>query len=139
MAEPLISLGLHMVLSGSHKVINLLASGLSGSRVVLLLGLLLLVAIFICWALVCYHFIFGVLSCVGTDGPQTLPYRITSLFLSAKAMISRSPACLCETLGDTSVSECQHHYGGARPYKNIWDISEIQPYVVGVLDACWLQ
>ena len=128
-----------MVLSGSHKAINLLASGLSGSRVVLLLGLLLLVAIFICWALVRRHFIFGVLSCVGTDGPQTLPYRITSLFLSAKAMISRSPACLCETLGDTSVSECQHHYGGARPYKNIWDISEIQPYVVGALDACWLQ
>ena len=59
-------------------------------------------------------------------------------FSSAKPMLSRSPAYLCETLGDTSASGCQH-YGGAPRDKNTWDISEIQPYVTEVLDDCWLQ
>jgi hypothetical protein len=76
---------------------------------------------------------------VATNELQTKPYRITSLIQSTQVMLSRFPAYLCETLGDTSVSECQHHYGGVRPHKNVWDISEIQPYVVGVLDAHWLQ
>ena len=46
---------------------------------------------------------------------------------------------LCEALGDTSVSGCQH-YGGAPSLKrNIWNISEVQPYVNGVLSDHWLQ
>ena len=64
---------------------------------------------------------------------------IPMLELYLKAMISRSPACLCETLGGSSVSGCQYHYGGVRPNKNIWDISEIQPYITGVLNPHWLQ
>jgi len=74
---------------------------------------------------------------VATARSWVEPYR-TSWFLPAGLTLSRSPAYLCETLGDTSVSGCQHH-GGAPRYKNIWDVSEIQPYVVGVIDNCWLQ
>jgi hypothetical protein len=51
----------------------------------------------------------------------------------------RFPAHLCEALGDTSVSGCQHYYGGARPKKGTWNISEVQPYVIGELDNYWLQ
>jgi len=76
---------------------------------------------------------------MATDRSWIGPYRITSWFLSAKAMTYGSPAYPCETLGDTSVSGCQHHYGGAPRNKNIWDISEIQPYIAGVLDTHWLQ
>ena len=66
------------------------------------------------------------------------PHRIPSWFPPIKLRPSRSPAYLSETLGDTSVSGCQH-YGGAPQYKNVWDISEIQPYIVGTLDGCWLK
>lgn len=49
---------------------------------------------------------------VVTTRPCTESHRVLSIFSSIK-MISRSPVYLCETLGDTSVSECQH-YGGAQ-------------------------
>ena len=67
-----------------------------------------------------------------------LGFRSTSWLPHAKATLSRFPAYLCETLGNTSVSGCWH-YGGARQNRGIWDISEIQPYVVGVLGDQWLQ
>jgi len=67
-----------------------------------------------------------------------LGFKDTSWFPHVKAELSRSPVYLCETLGDTSVSGCWH-YGGARQSKDIWDISEIQLYVVGVLGNHWLQ
>ena len=59
-------------------------------------------------------------------------------FPPAELTLSRSPAYLCETLGDTSVAGRQH-YGGGRQNKSIWDMAEIQPYIVGTLDNCWLQ
>ena len=55
-----------------------------------------------------------------------------------RSMLSRSPVYLCETLGDTSVSGYQH-YGGAQQKKNVWDISEIKPYMIGVLSDYWLE
>jgi hypothetical protein len=150
MSKSLIFLKPHLALSRSHAIINLLGSDLSECKAVVLLGLLLLVALFICWTMVrfCFYLQCSEISHqepqwnfrgVVANRSQMEPYRITSLIQSTQVMLSRFPAYLCETLGDTSVSECQHHYGGVRPHKNVWDISEIQPYVVGVLDAHWLQ
>ena len=62
----------------------------------------------------------------------------TPPFQFGKTILPRFPVHLCEALGGTSASGCQH-YGGAPRFKNIWNISEIQPYVCGTIDHHWLQ
>ena len=100
------------------------------------------------------------------EAAQDVPQgEIPSTFPSAMRMILwfqaylcetlngfRPPAYLCEmlvnfrssvylrkTLGEQIIPTHQYHCGGARIRKNVWCISEIQPYIVGVFEPDWLK
>ena len=51
----------------------------------------------------------------------------------------RSSAYLCKMLGKQTIPTHQYHCGGARIRKNVWCISEIQPYIIGVFEPDWLK
>ena len=149
MNAALIFLKLYLALYSPCMAISQVASNLSGFNALALLVLLLLIGIFICWTLVSHYCCLRHLYQLTKPNSQWIPYCMTSSRSQerlcrtppsqpSEALLSGFPAHLCEALGDTSVPGCQH-YGGAAQNKRIWNISEIQPYIVERLDERWLQ